>query len=78
MLNGISEKIISTKTLSQNSKKQPVEMLGWKVKFQALEDWNLKGHTGIPGLWTQELDSGRWTLSLTVVEQNQNPVSDFG
>ena len=27
------------------------------------------------GLWT--LDSGYWTLSLTVVEQNQNPVSDF-
>ena len=23
------------------------------------------------------LDSGLWTLSLTVVEQNQNPVSDF-
>ena len=41
-------------------------------------------HTGIPGFWTQELDaelwtldSGRWTLSLTVVEQNQNPVGDF-
>ena len=48
-------------------------------------------HTGIPGLWTQELhtglwtlDSGRWTLgsgpwtlSLNVVEQNQNSVSDF-
>ena len=27
------------------------------------------------GLWT--LDSGLWTLSLTVVEQNQNSVSDF-
>ena len=26
-------------------------------------------------LWT--LDSGPWTLSLTVVEQNQNPVSNF-
>ena len=26
-------------------------------------------------LWT--LDSGPGTLSLTVVEQNQNPVSDF-
>ena len=25
--------------------------------------------------WT--LDAGPWTLSLTVVEQNQNPVSDF-
>ena len=69
-------------------------------------------HTGIPGLWTQQLDAGLWTLdsgrwtlnsgrwtldaglwtldsgrwtldaglwtlSLTVVEQNQNPVSDF-
>ena len=27
------------------------------------------------GLWT--FDSGLWTLSLTVVEQNQNLVSDF-
>ena len=49
------------------------------------------GHTGIPGIWTQELDdgletldsrcwtidSGPWTLSLTVAEQNQNPVTDF-
>ena len=56
-----------------------------------------KRHTGIPGLWTQELDSGRWTLdaglwtldsglstlgsghwtlSLTVLQQNQEPVSD--
>ena len=34
-------------------------------------------HTGIPGLWTQELDAELWTLSLTVVEQNQNPVSGF-
>ena len=34
-------------------------------------------HTGIPGLWTPELDVGLWTLSLTVVEQNQNPVSHF-
>ena len=22
----------------------------------------LEGHTGIPGLWTQELDAGLWTL----------------
>ena len=50
-----------------------------------------KRHTGIPGLWTQELDarhwtldagvwtlgSELWTLSLTIVEQNQNPVPDF-
>ena len=32
--------------------------------------WNLEA-----GLWT--LDSGPWTLSFTVVEQNQNSVSDF-
>ena len=32
---------------------------------------------GTPGLWTEELDAGHRTLSLTVVEQNQNPVSDF-
>ena len=28
-------------------------------------DCNIGGflwHTGIPGLWTQELDAGRWTL----------------
>ena len=24
--------------------------------------WNLKWHTGIPGLWTQEFDAGLWTL----------------
>ena len=43
-----------------------------------------KWHTGTLGLWTQELDarhwtldSGPWILSFTVVEQNQNPVSDF-
>ena len=34
------------------------------------------------GRWTLDaelltLDSGLWTLSLTVVEQNQNPNSDF-
>ena len=37
------------------------------------------------GLWTlgcgrytlDALDTGHWTLSLTVAEQNQNPVSDF-
>ena len=23
---------------------------------------NFYGHTGIPGLWTQELDAGLWTL----------------
>ena len=22
----------------------------------------MSGHTGIPGLWTQELDAGLWTL----------------
>ena len=33
--------------------------------------------TGIPGLRTPELDVGLWTLSLTVVEQNKNPVSHF-
>ena len=27
------------------------------------------------GRWA--LDTGYWTLSLTVIEQNQNPVSDF-
>ena len=51
----------------------------------------LKRHTEIPGLWTQKLNarlwtldatlwtlgSEHWTLSLTVSEQNQNPVSDF-
>ena len=42
----------------------------------------LKRHTEIPGLWTLDatlwtLGSEHWTLSLTVSEQNQNPVSDF-
>ena len=41
------------------------------------KSWTLdSGHWTLgAGLWM--LDSGRWTLSLTVVEQNQNPVSDF-
>ena len=29
------------------------------------------------GRKSSTLDSGPWTLLLTVVEQNQNPVSDF-
>ena len=33
--------------------------------FPALQNWlmsQLIRHTGIPGLWTQELDAGLWTL----------------
>ena len=53
--------------------------------------WTLyPGHCTLDaGLWTlhsghwtldaglRTLDPGRWTLLLTVVEQNQNPFSDF-
>ena len=65
---------------------------------KVFHEYPFKRHTGIPGLWTQDLDAGLWTLaaglwtlgsgcwtlvaglwalSVTVVEQNQNPVSDF-
>ena len=27
-----------------------------------IQNAGLKKHTGIPGLWTQELDAGLWTL----------------
>ena len=32
-----------------------------KISIRMLK-LNDKGHTGIPGLWTQELDAGIWTL----------------
>ena len=50
---------------------------GWKSWTLDSECWTLDAGvwTLEAGLWT--LDSGPWTLSFTVVEQNQNSVSDF-
>ena len=41
-------------------------------EFLERNSWTLNATVG---RWT--LDVGLWTLSLTVVERNQNPVSDF-
>ena len=33
-------------------------LLGYRIS----PNMSTKGHTGIPGLWTHELDAGLWTL----------------
>ena len=35
-----------------------------KATWKKWQEWNMdkKGHTGIPWLWTQELDAGLWML----------------
>ena len=35
---------------------------GKRDKWVSAETHRLVGHTGIPGIWTQELDAGLWTL----------------
>ena len=37
-------------------------MIRFQLLIHAIHGVNLNGHTGIPGVWTQVLDAGLWTL----------------
>ena len=37
-------------------------MIRFQLLIHVIHGVNLNGHTGIPGVWTQVLDAGLWTL----------------